>query len=59
LQLSAVYVEKMLSLFPDSSVHQEMTPVIGRFQIQGREALKAMMLMSGGQKSRVAFAAFA
>ena len=56
LQLSAV--ENMLNLFPDSA-DQEMRSFLGRFQIQGSEALKPMMLMSGGQKSRVAFAALA
>ena len=56
LQLSAV--ENMLNLFSDSA-DQEMRSFLGRFQIQGSEALKPMMLMSGGQKSRVAFAALA
>merc|ERR1711957_776422 len=31
----------------------------GKFQIQGDDALKPMKLLSGGQKSRVAFAALA
>ena len=56
LQLSAV--ENMLQLFPNA-VDQEMRSFIGRFQIQGNEALKPMMMLSGGQKSRVAFAALA
>jgi ATP-binding cassette subfamily F protein 3 len=38
---------------------QEMRSFLGRFQIQGNDALKPMMLLSGGQKSRVAFAALA
>lgn len=56
LQLSSV--ENMLQLFPNA-VDQEMRSFIGRFQIQGNEALKPMMMLSGGQKSRVAFAALA
>ena len=56
LQLSSV--ENMLSLFP-KSVDQEMRSFVGKFQIQGTEALKPMMMLSGGQKSRVAFAALA
>ena len=56
LQLSSV--ENMLQLFPNA-VDQEMRNFIGRFQIQGTDALKPMMMLSGGQKSRVAFAALA
>jgi len=56
LQLSAV--ENMLSLFPNA-VDQEMRSFCGKFQIQGTDALKPMMMLSGGQKSRVAFAALA
>lgn len=56
LQLSSV--ENLLSLFP-GAVDQEMRSFLGRFQIQGTEALKPMMMLSGGQKSRVAFAALA
>jgi ATP-binding cassette subfamily F protein 3 len=56
LQLSSV--ENMLNLFP-SAVDQEMRNFVGKFQIQGSEALKPMMMLSGGQKSRVAFAALA
>jgi ABC-type polar amino acid transport system ATPase subunit len=33
-----------------------MRSFLGKFQIQGNDALKPMMLLSGGQKSRVAFA---
>eukprot|EP00566_Odontella_aurita_P004865 CAMPEP_0113545102 /NCGR_PEP_ID=MMETSP0015_2-20120614/11076_1 /TAXON_ID=2838 /ORGANISM="Odontella" /LENGTH=766 /DNA_ID=CAMNT_0000445433 /DNA_START=49 /DNA_END=2346 /DNA_ORIENTATION=- /assembly_acc=CAM_ASM_000160 len=54
LQLSAV--ENMLQLF-EGVGDQEMRSFIGRFQIQGTEALKPMMMLSGGQKSRIAFAA--
>jgi ATP-binding cassette subfamily F protein 3 len=32
---------------------------LGKFQIQNNDAMKPMMLLSGGQKSRVAFAALA
>lgn len=53
LQLSAV--ENMLALFDDAE-DQEMRSFLGRFQIQGVDALKPMFLLSGGQKSRVAFA---
>ena len=38
---------------------QQMRTFLGKFQIQGNDALKPMMLLSGGQKSRVAFAALA
>lgn len=37
----------------------EIRTFLGKFQIQGDDALKPMMLLSGGQKSRVAFAALA
>ena len=56
LRLSAL--ENLMAQFPDA-VDQEMRSFVGRFQIQGDDALKPMMLLSGGQKSRVAFAALA
>jgi ATP-binding cassette subfamily F protein 3 len=56
LELSSV--ENMLNLFPGAG-DQEMRSFLGRFQIQGTEALKPMFLLSGGQKSRVAFASLA
>ena len=56
LHLSSV--ENMLNIFPNA-VDQEMRNFIGKFQIQGSEALKPMMMLSGGQKSRVAFATLA
>eukprot|EP00934_Nitzschia_sp_Nitz4_P006233 Nitzschia sp. Nitz4//scaffold22_size323478//256035//262777//NITZ4_000575-RA/size323478-processed-gene-0.482-mRNA-1//-1//CDS//3329543139//6223//frame0 len=56
LQLSAI--ENMLNMF-ESSEDQEMRTFLGKFQIQGTDALKPMGLLSGGQKSRVAFAALA
>lgn len=58
LQLSAV--ENMLNLFPTANVSdQDMRSFIGKFQLQGEEVLKPMMMLSGGQKSRLAFAALA
>ena len=56
LQLSAV--ENMLNLFEDAE-DQEMRSYLGKFQIQGVDAIKPMFLLSGGQKSRVAFASLA
>jgi ATP-binding cassette, subfamily F, member 3 len=56
LKLSAV--ENLLNMFEDAE-DQEMRSFLGKFQIQGNDALKPMMLLSGGQKSRVAFAALA
>lgn len=48
----------MLNTF-ESAEDQEMRTFLGKFQIQGTDALKPMGLLSGGQKSRVAFAALA
>ena len=56
LSLSAV--ENMLNIF-DSAEDQEMRSFLGKFQIQGVDALKPMRLLSGGQKSRVSFAVLA
>jgi ATP-binding cassette subfamily F protein 3 len=56
LKLSAL--ENLLNMF-ESCEDQEMRSFLGKFQIQGNDALKPMMLLSGGQKSRVAFAALA
>jgi ATP-binding cassette subfamily F protein 3 len=56
LKLSAV--ENMLGMFPGTE-DQGMRSFLGQFQIQGNDALKPMGLLSGGQKSRVAFAALA
>jgi len=56
LKLSAL--ENMLNMFEDAE-DQEMRSFLGKFQIQGNDCLKPMMLLSGGQKSRVAFAALA
>ena len=56
LKLSAL--ENLLNMF-DEAEDQEMRTFLGKFQIQGSDALKPMMLLSGGQKSRVAFAALA
>ena len=56
LQLSAV--ENMLNIF-EKADDQGMRSWLGKFQIQGTDALKPMMMLSGGQKSRVAFASLA
>ena len=56
LSLSAI--ENLLNMFEDAE-DQPMRSFLGKFQIQGNDALKPMMLLSGGQKSRVAFAALA
>ena len=56
LHLSAV--ENMLNLFPDAD-DQQMRSFVGKFQIQGDEAVKPMLMLSGGQKSRIAFASLA
>jgi ATP-binding cassette subfamily F protein 3 len=56
MNLSAV--ENMLNMFPGTP-DLEMRSFIGKFQIQGDEAVKPMMLLSGGQKSRIGFAALA
>lgn len=56
LSLSAI--ENMMNIF-EGSEDQEMRSFLGKFQIQGNDALKPMGLLSGGQKSRVAFAALA
>lgn len=56
LHLSSI--ENMLALFEEAG-DQEMRSFLGRFQIQGTDALKPMLMLSGGQKSRVAFAALA
>ena len=56
LQLSAV--ENMLNIF-NGSDDQIMRSFLGKFQIRGTDALKPMMMLSGGQKSRVAFASLA
>uniref|UniRef100_A0A7R9WRA7 ABC transporter domain-containing protein n=1 Tax=Craspedostauros australis TaxID=1486917 RepID=A0A7R9WRA7_9STRA len=56
LTLSAT--ENMLEMF-EGADDQEMRSFLGKFQIQGTDALKPMGYLSGGQKSRVAFAALA
>ena len=56
LQVSAV--ENMLNIF-EKADDQGMRSWLGKFQIQGTDALKPMMMLSGGQKSRVAFASLA
>jgi len=56
LKLSAI--ENLLEMYEDAE-DQEIRSFLGKFQIQNDDALKPMMLLSGGQKSRVAFAALA
>lgn len=56
LQLSSV--ENMLNIFSNAD-DQLMRSFLGKFQIQGVDAIKPMMMLSGGQKSRVAFASLA
>ena len=56
LTLSAI--ENLLNMF-EGSEDQVIRSFLGKFQIQGNDALKPMGLLSGGQKSRVAFAALA
>lgn len=50
-------LENLIDMF--AADDQEMRSFLGKFQIQGNDALKPMELLSGGQKSRVAFAALA
>jgi len=49
LQLSAI--ENLLNQF-ERATDQEMRQWVGKFQIQGNDAVKPMMMLSGGQKSR-------
>mmetsp|Transcript_15665 Transcript_15665/g.43388 ORF Transcript_15665/g.43388 Transcript_15665/m.43388 type:complete len:789 (-) Transcript_15665:3-2369(-) len=56
LSLSAI--ENMLNIF-NSAEDQVIRSFLGRFQIQGADALKPMRYLSGGQKSRVSFAVLA
>jgi len=58
LQLSAVENMLIVALFPSVN-NQGMRSFIEKFQIQGDEAIKPMMMLSGGQKSRIAFSALA
>lgn len=58
LSLSAL--ENLLNMFEEDSIEeQEMRSFLGKFQIQNNDAMKPMRFLSGGQKSRVAFAALA
>ena len=56
--LSISAIENMLNML-EGSEDQEMRTFLGKFQIQGNDALKPMGLLNGGQKSRVAFVALA
>lgn len=53
LRLSAT--ENLIEMFDEDDL--VIRSFLGKFQIQGEDAMKPMMLLSGGQKSRVAFAA--
>jgi ATP-binding cassette subfamily F protein 3 len=58
LNLSAI--ENMLNIFNDKTQDDQIIrSFLGKFQIQGVDALKPMRLLSGGQKSRVSFAVLA
>jgi ATP-binding cassette subfamily F protein 3 len=51
-------VENMMHLFPGVQ-EQEMRSFLGQFRLSGPLALRPLKFLSGGQKSRVAFAALA
>eukprot|EP00752_Nemacystus_decipiens_P014231 g12659.t1 len=51
-------VDNMIKLFPGVQ-EQEMRKFLGRFDISGPLALRPLKFLSGGQKSRVAFAKLA
>ena len=51
-------VDNMLKLFPGTQ-EQEMRTFLGQFRLSGPLALRPLKFLSGGQKSRVAFAALA
>jgi ATPase subunit of ABC transporter with duplicated ATPase domains len=58
LNLSAI--ENMLNIFNNKTQDDQIIrSFLGKFQIQGVDALKPMRLLSGGQKSRVSFAVLA
>ncbi len=56
LRLSAV--ENFEAMFPKSDT-QELRGLVGRFGLSGNDAMKPMRFLSGGQKSRAAFALLA
>lgn len=49
-------LSNMMNQFP-AATEPEIRAHLGRFQVTGSDALKPMKYSSGGQKSRVAFAA--
>jgi len=60
LKLSAI--ENMLNIFSTDTTTEDDQVVrsfLGKFQIQGNDAIKPMRFLSGGQKSRVSFAVLA
>jgi len=52
-------IENFIKIFPHIDDEQAIRNFLGKFQIQGNDALKPMILLSGGQKSRVSFATLA
>lgn len=56
--LSISPLQNLLNLHPGSN-EAELRAHLGRFEVTGPDALKPMKYSSGGQKSRVAFAALA
>jgi ATPase subunit of ABC transporter with duplicated ATPase domains len=65
--LSISPLQNMMNMFPNYNTlgtasttgEQELRGFLGRFQISGADAVKPMQFLSGGQKSRVAFAQLA
>ena len=58
LKLSAI--ENMLVAYESSNTfEQEMFSFLGKFEIQRNDALKPMMMLSGGQNIRVALHLYA
>jgi ATP-binding cassette, subfamily F, member 3 len=51
-------VDNMLKMWP-LVPEQDMRSFLGKFRISGNLALRPLKFLSGGQKSRVAFAALA
>jgi ATP-binding cassette subfamily F protein 3 len=49
-------LQNLLIQFPRST-EPEVRAHLGRYEVQGNDAIKPMKFSSGGQKSRVAFAA--
>lgn len=56
--LSISPLQNMMNTYPQAT-EAELRAHLGRFEVTGNDALKPMKFSSGGQKSRVAFAALA